>query len=56
MKNASILSGVIVLLLIVCGILLNLTNISSDANIIYSTISIIIIILLFFIIPKNKSK
>lgn len=57
MKKTSILAGIIILLLMVCSIVLNALNISSEANIVYSIAAIIIIILLFFVIPKNnKSK
>ncbi len=57
MKKTSILAGIIILLLMVCSIVLNVLNISSEANIVYSIAAIIIIILLFFVIPKNnKSK
>lgn len=53
MKKTSIIAGIIILLLMICSIVLNLINIPSEANIIYS-ITAIIIILLFFIIPKNN--
>jgi len=56
MKKTSILAGLIVLILLIGGIILNLVSIPNSANIIYSIIAITITIILFFITPKNNQR